>query len=132
MPAYGRRFRAASSAGKDNSLGRLRSPGSKAVPGPPRSKSSRSRHDHRLVLCAEPGEQIAPEALAPWIVGDLAASPATAAPLREIIRQVETAVIQTRLREHGYRRAATARSLGITREALCAKLRALGPAPPGS
>ena len=87
---------------------------------------------HRLVLCAEPGERIAPEALAPWIVGDLAASPATAAPLREIMRQVETVIIQSRLREHGYRRAATARSLGITREALWGKLRALGLAPPGS
>jgi DNA-binding NtrC family response regulator len=47
------------------------------------------------------------------------------------MRQVETVIIQSRLREHGYRRAATARSLGITREALWAKLRALGLAPPG-
>jgi len=87
---------------------------------------------HRLVLCAEPDERIAPEALAPWIVDDLAASPATAAPLREIMRQVETVIIQSRLREHGYRRGATARSLGITRTSLWAKLRALGLVPPGS
>src|SRR6185437_15827862 len=47
---------------------------------------------HRLVLCAEPGERIASEGLAPWIAGDVAASPATAAPLREIMRQVEAVV----------------------------------------
>jgi transcriptional regulator with PAS, ATPase and Fis domain len=81
---------------------------------------------HRLVLCAEPGERIAPEALAPWIVNDLGAGPAAAAPLREIMRQVETAVIQSRLRQHGYRRDLTAESLGIGREALWRKLRALG------
>jgi DNA-binding NtrC family response regulator len=85
----------------------------------------------RLVLCAEPGERIAPDALAPWIDTDLGASAATA-PLREIMRQVETAVIQSRLREHGYRRDLTARSLGIRRESLWAKLRALGLVPPGS
>ncbi len=87
---------------------------------------------HRLVLCAEPDEQIAPGALAPWIADGLAASPAIVAPLRELMRQVETAIVQSRLREHGYRRTETARSLGITREALWAKLRALGLAPPGS
>jgi DNA-binding NtrC family response regulator len=86
---------------------------------------------HRLVLCAEPDERIAPDALAPWIADDLAASPA-AESLREIMRQLETVIIQNRLREHGYRRAETARSLGITRDTLWAKLRALGLAPPGS
>ena len=86
---------------------------------------------HRLVLCAEPGERIAPDALAPWIAGEVAVSLAAAAPLREIARQVETAIVQSRLREHSYRRTATARSLGLTREGLWAKLRSLGPAPPG-
>jgi Nif-specific regulatory protein len=86
----------------------------------------------RLVLCAEPDEQIAPDALAPWIVGEVPTTPATAAPLREIMRQLETAILQSRLREHGYRRAETARSLGITREKLWARLRALGLTPPGS
>jgi DNA-binding NtrC family response regulator len=86
----------------------------------------------RLVLCAEPGERIGPEALAPWIVSDLAALPAAEAPLREVMRQVETALVQSRLREHGYRRDLTARSLGIRRESLWAKLRALGLVPPGS
>jgi DNA-binding NtrC family response regulator len=87
---------------------------------------------HRLVLCAEPEERIAPDALAPWVTENLTALPASAAPLREIMRQVETVIVQSRLREHGYRRGDTARSLGITREALWAKLRALGltaPAP---
>jgi Nif-specific regulatory protein len=86
----------------------------------------------RLVLCAEPNEELAPDALAPWVIGGLAISPATEASLRELMRQVETAIIQSRLREHGYRRTETARSLGITRESLWAKLRALGLTPPGS
>ena len=86
----------------------------------------------RLVLCAEPDEQIGPDAIVPWIAGKLALSPATEAPLRELMRQVETVIVQSRLREHGYRRAETARSLGITRESLWAKLRALGLVPPGS
>jgi len=87
---------------------------------------------HRLVLCAEPREVIAPDMLAPWILGEVNASPATEAPLHELMRQIETVIVQSRLREHGYRRTETARSLGITRESLWAKLRALGLAPPGS
>ncbi len=87
---------------------------------------------HRLVLCAEPNEEIAPDALAPWVVGEVAASPATVGPLYEVMRQLETAIVQSRLREHGYRRTETARSLGITRAALWKKLRALGIEPPGS
>ncbi len=46
--------------------------------------------------------------------------------LKEIVREVEAATIRARLREHGYHRAATARSLGMTRESLWAKLRQLG------
>ena len=42
------------------------------------------------------------------------------------MREVELATIRARLREHGYHRAATARSLGMTRESLWAKLRQLG------
>ena len=87
---------------------------------------------HRLVICAEPDDEIAPDALAPWIDGGLVASPAADAPLKDLIRQVEAAIIQSRLREHGYRRAETAKSLGIRREVLWAKLRALGLVPPGS
>jgi transcriptional regulator with PAS, ATPase and Fis domain len=86
---------------------------------------------HRLVLCAEPDETLAPDMLAPWILEEVPASAMTDTPLRDLIRQVEAAIIQSRLREHGYRRAATARSLGITREALWAKLRQLGIVPPG-
>jgi len=82
---------------------------------------------HRLVLCAEPGERITPDLLAAWIVE--AGPPAAddgARPLKQIVREVEIATIRARLREHGYHRAATARSLGITRESLWAKLRQLG------
>src|SRR5581483_3814603 len=81
---------------------------------------------HRLVLYAKPDERIAPDALAPSIRSDVATAPGTAAPLHDLLRQVETAVVQKRLREHGYRRAETAESLGITRSALWRKLRSLG------
>ncbi len=86
---------------------------------------------HRLVLCAEPDERITPDLLAAWIIEG--APPAAAdgtRPLKEIVREVELATIRARLREHGYHRGATARSLGMTRESLWAKLRQLGFVPP--
>ena len=46
--------------------------------------------------------------------------------LKEIVRDVERATIQERLQQNGQRRAATARSLGITREGLWLKLRQMG------
>ncbi|HJQ84523.1 MAG TPA: sigma-54 dependent transcriptional regulator [Candidatus Binatia bacterium] len=82
---------------------------------------------HRIVLCAEPGERIGPALLAAWIVDGV--PPPTGAdgtrPLKEIVREVELATIRARLREHGYHRGDTARSLGMTRESLWAKLRQL-------
>ena len=87
---------------------------------------------HRLVICAEPGDEIEPGALAQWIVGEVVLSAATEAPLRQLMRQIETAIVQSRLRDHGYRRQETARSLGLKRESLWAKLRALRLVPPGS
>jgi two-component system response regulator HupR/HoxA len=84
----------------------------------------------RLVVCAEPGARIAPAALDPRIRSE--GPPGTAAPLRDIVRQVETSVIQSRLREHGYQREAAARSLGMRRESLWKKLRALGIVAPDS
>jgi two-component system, NtrC family, response regulator HupR/HoxA len=79
---------------------------------------------HRLVLCGEPGQMLDSDLLAPWI-GDGACG-IERQPLKDIVRQVELATIRTRLREHGYQRSATARSLGITRETLWTKLRQLG------
>ena len=84
----------------------------------------------RLVMCAETDDAIAPEQLAPWISDELPMLP-TAAPLRDVMKQLQAAVIQSRLREHGYSRKDTARSLGITREALWQKLKALGLIPSG-
>ena len=82
---------------------------------------------HRLVLCAEPGERMTPDLLASWIVeGAPSAAGDGTRPLKEIVREVEAATIRARLREHGYHRTATARSLGMTRESLWAKLRQLG------
>jgi DNA-binding NtrC family response regulator len=80
----------------------------------------------RLVLCGEPGEAVAAEALSPWIREHGAVPADDGRSLRDILRDVELATIWARLREHGYRRTATATSLGITREALWAKLRQLG------
>ena len=50
--------------------------------------------------------------------------------LKEIVREVEAATILARLEDHGYCRTTTARSLGITREALWSKMRQLGCAAP--
>jgi two-component system response regulator HydG len=92
---------------------------------------------HRLVLCVEPGESVAPAHLSPWIADAEAGLVDTEKiaidgqrPLKQILREVELATVQARLREHGYRRAATAKSLGLTREALWAKMRKLGLAAP--
>jgi DNA-binding NtrC family response regulator len=82
---------------------------------------------HRLVLCAEPGDRVTPDLLASWIVeGAPSAAADGTRPLKEIVREVELATIRARLRDHGYHRTATARSLGMTRESLWAKLRQLG------
>jgi len=78
---------------------------------------------HRLVLCAEPGGRIGVSML-PRLIGKECS--ADDRRLREIVRDVERATIAARLREHGYRRAVTARSLGLSREGLWQKLRALG------
>ena len=82
---------------------------------------------HRVVLCAEPGERITPDLLASWVAeGAPPAAGDGTRPLKEIVREVELATIRARLREHGNHREATARSLGMTRESLWAKLRQLG------
>lgn len=85
---------------------------------------------HRLVLCAEPDGRID----VPMLPARLATDPGDAVgrtrPLKEIVREVELATIAARLRAYGYRRADTARSLGLTREGLWQKLRVLGLKPP--
>ena len=82
---------------------------------------------HRLVVAATPGMLIRPEELSDAIRhADPAASAAPGGPLRDIVRQLETAVIQSRLREHDYHRNRTAESLGLSRESLWAKMRMLG------
>jgi two-component system, NtrC family, response regulator AtoC len=83
---------------------------------------------HRLVLCVDEGERVAPEHLAPAITAE--ASVPGDRPLKEIVREVELATIRSRLQRHGYHRSATARSLGFTRESLWAKMRQLGFRPP--
>ncbi len=85
---------------------------------------------HRLVLAATPGDEIVPDAVAPWITSELDDSPATMGLLKDILRQVEAAVLKSRLRENGYNRTETAATLGITRAGLFKKMRALGIATP--
>ncbi|MFP8876085.1 MAG: helix-turn-helix domain-containing protein, partial [Myxococcota bacterium] len=46
--------------------------------------------------------------------------------LRETLVRLERQIVSQRLREHGGRRTATARSLGVTREGLWKKLKRLG------
>jgi DNA-binding NtrC family response regulator len=77
---------------------------------------------HRLVLSVAPGRRIARHHLAARIRD---ADPAPDEPLARILARVEIALIRQRLREQATKSAA-ARSLGITREGLYAKMRRLG------
>jgi DNA-binding NtrC family response regulator len=74
---------------------------------------------HRLVLSGEPDGRIQPHHLAARIRNAL---PRPDEPLARIIERVELALLHQRLDRFGSK-TATARSLGITREALYAKLR---------
>jgi two-component system response regulator PilR (NtrC family)/two-component system response regulator HydG len=81
----------------------------------------------RLVVIAQPGARITPDLLSPCIRGT--ARPAIAAdlrPIKDIVTDVEIAVIIERERRFGGNRCAAARSLGLTREGLWAKKRRLG------
>jgi transcriptional regulator with PAS, ATPase and Fis domain len=78
---------------------------------------------HRLVLSVPPGERIRRHHLARRI-RDAEHAPADE-PLRRILARVELALIRERLARTATKSAA-ARSLGITREALYAKMRRLG------
>ena len=78
---------------------------------------------HRLVLCAAQGQRIRRQHLARRIRD---ADPAAHdEPLDRLLERVEIALIRQRLQEKPTKTAA-ARSLGITREALYAKMRRLG------
>ncbi len=77
---------------------------------------------HRLVLGARDNEHIMPSLLSPWLVqtGDAFCN---TRPLKELVHDVEVAIIHDRLRMYEYHRGATARSLGMTREGLWQKLK---------
>jgi transcriptional regulator with PAS, ATPase and Fis domain len=77
---------------------------------------------HRLVLSVAPGERILPRHLAPRIRD--ARRRRCDEPLARLLARVETALISQRLRQEPTKSAA-ARSLGITRETLYAKMRRL-------
>ncbi|MCW5893301.1 MAG: sigma-54-dependent Fis family transcriptional regulator [bacterium] len=79
---------------------------------------------HRLVLTVPNDQRIRPHHLASRI-RDARHAPQTAEPLARLMARVELALIRQRLQELPTK-AAAARSLGITREALYGKLRRLG------
>jgi len=82
---------------------------------------------HRLAARADGRQRITLDLVSPWIVADGPFADADGdRPLKEIVHDVEVAVIHARLQEHGYQRTATARSLGLSRESLWAKMRQLG------
>ncbi len=78
---------------------------------------------HRLVLTVAPNTRILPEDLAPRIRHHGAVPPDE--PLDDMLARVEIALIRARL-DRFPTKADAARSLGITREGLYAKLRRLG------
>jgi DNA-binding NtrC family response regulator len=80
---------------------------------------------HQLVVSAKVGESIGTSRL-PLYLHSPRHPEASSSTLRDIVREVEVATIDARLREHGYHRTATAASLGLTREGLWQKLRQLG------
>lgn len=80
---------------------------------------------HRLVVSVEPETCIGAIHLGEHLFPRAANPTGTTRPLREVVRDVEAATIAARLREFGYHRAATAASLGLTREGLWHKLRQL-------
>ncbi len=83
---------------------------------------------HRVASRAEGRQRVTLDFVSPWIVAAAAGPAGTEGdrPLKQIVREVEVAIIHARLREHGYQRTATARSLGLSRESLWAKMRQLG------
>ncbi len=81
---------------------------------------------HRLVLCCDGATKISPSMLPDWLRDAGASSDGGRdRSLKGVVRNVEYALIEDRLREQGYNRTAAARSLGISREALWAKMKHL-------
>ena len=86
----------------------------------------------RALALALPGESLGPEcflqrqggASTQAIESFRAGSPHET--LRETLMRLERQIVSQRLKEHGGRRTATARSLGVTREGLWKKLKRLG------
>jgi DNA-binding NtrC family response regulator len=78
---------------------------------------------HRLVLCTPPGQRIRRHHLSRRI--HESAPGGRDEPLERVLARVQIAIIRQRLQEKATKSAA-ARSLGITREALYAKMRRLG------
>jgi len=80
---------------------------------------------HRLVLTVRQGQRIRPQHLAPPLRAGARERLSTGEPLARCLARVELALIRERL-DSLPSKAAAARSLGITREALYGKLRRLG------
>lgn len=86
----------------------------------------------RAVALARPSEELGPECFLQACsgaetpsIGSLRAG-AQHESLRDALTRLEREIVRQRLQEHGGRRTATARSLGVTREGLWKKLKRLG------
>ena len=80
---------------------------------------------HRLVVAVGSARVIEAAHLGYVVRARRAAAPPDRA-LKDIVRDVEAAAVTERLRQFGYCRTTTAKSLGLTREGLWYKLRQLG------
>ena len=83
----------------------------------------------RALVLAEPGDRLEPADFSLRLSQPLPTEAAGAEPgetLRESMQRLEALVLRRALKAHGGRRAATARSLGITREGLYKKMKRLG------
>jgi transcriptional regulator with PAS, ATPase and Fis domain len=78
------------------------------------------------VLCCDGATKISPSMLPDWLRNTGPSRDGSGdRSLKGVVRNVEYALIEDRLREQGYNRTAAARSLGISREALWAKMKHL-------
>ncbi len=83
----------------------------------------------RLVIQVDPGGIVSPDMLSPHlrkVEGLIARSGMTKGSLRDMMDSVEKSILLEALRDHGQNKTACAKTLGITREGLHKKLRALG------
>ncbi len=83
----------------------------------------------RLVLLAEPEKEIGPELLSDYIRQGERPSARTDGNLKLAVRQLEQQMIQEAMERFKFNKSRAARSLGISRQSLIEKLKAMDPSP---